>query len=84
MICYILLGWCIIFKINVIIELLTMKGFILLLAGGLVYTIGAIFYGLGKKTQMDALCISHCLYSCKYITIFLYILFMLYNFKWEE
>ena len=40
---------CIIFKINVIIELLTMKGFILLLAGGLVYTIGAIFYGLGKK-----------------------------------
>ena len=23
---------------------------------------------------MDALCISHCLYSCKYITIFLYIL----------
>ena len=49
MICYILLGWCIIFKINVIIELLTMKGFILLLAGGLVYTIGAIFYGLGKK-----------------------------------
>ena len=49
MICYILLGWCIIFRINVIIELLTMKGFILLLAGGLVYTIGAIFYGLGKK-----------------------------------
>ena len=49
MICYILLGWCIIFKINVIIELLTIKGFILLLAGGLVYTIGAIFYGLGKK-----------------------------------
>ena len=49
MICYILLGWCIIFKINVIIELLTINGFILLLAGGLVYTIGAIFYGLGKK-----------------------------------
>ena len=49
MICYILLGWCIIFRMNVIIELLTMKGFILLLAGGLVYTIGAIFYGLGKK-----------------------------------
>ena len=49
MICYILLGWCIIFKINVIIELLTIKGFALLIAGGLVYTIGAIFYGLGKK-----------------------------------
>ena len=49
MMCYILLGWCIIFKINVIIKLLTMKGFILLLAGGIVYTIGTIFYGLGKK-----------------------------------
>lgn len=48
MICYILLGWCIIFRINVIIELLTMKGFILLLAGGLVYTIGAIFMDLVK------------------------------------
>lgn len=49
MICYILLGWCIIFRINVIIELLTMKGFALLIAGGIVYTVGAIFYGLGKN-----------------------------------
>ena len=49
MICYILLGWCIIFKINIIIELLTIKGFTLLIAGGIVYTVGAVFYILGKK-----------------------------------
>lgn len=49
MICYLLIGWCVIFKINLLPELLTLNGFILLLAGGIVYTIGAIFYGLGKN-----------------------------------
>lgn len=49
MICYLLMGWCIILKINLLPELLTENGFILLLAGGIAYTIGAIIYGLGKK-----------------------------------
>ena len=49
MICYLLIGWCVIFKINLLPELLTLNGFILLLAGGIVYTVGAIFYGLGKN-----------------------------------
>ena len=49
MICYLLIGWCVIFKISLLPELLTLNGFILLLAGGIVYTIGAIFYGLGKN-----------------------------------
>lgn len=49
MICYLLIGWCVIFKISLLLELLTLNGFILLLAGGIVYTIGAIFYGLGKN-----------------------------------
>lgn len=49
MICYLAMGWCIIVKINILPALLGMKGFILLLAGGLIYTIGAIFYGFGKK-----------------------------------
>lgn len=49
MICYLAMGWCIALKIKLIFELLGITGFILLLSGGIVYTIGAIFYGLGKK-----------------------------------
>lgn len=46
---YLLMGWCILFKINVLPELLGITGFILLLAGGIVYTLGAILYVIGKK-----------------------------------
>lgn len=49
MICYLAMGWCIILKINLLPKLLGLTGFILLLAGGIVYTIGAVFYGVGKK-----------------------------------
>ena len=49
MICYLAMGWCIAIKIRLLPELLGMTGFLLLLAGGIVYTIGAIFYGLGKN-----------------------------------
>lgn len=49
MICYLAMGWCIIIKINLLPTLLGLGGFILLLAGGIVYTIGAILYGVGKK-----------------------------------
>lgn len=51
MICYLAMGWCIIVKINVLPALLSMKGFILLLAGGIVYTLGAICYIIGKKCK---------------------------------
>ena len=49
MFCYLIMGWLIIFKINVLIEYLGIEGFILLLAGGLVYTLGAVLYAVGKK-----------------------------------
>ena len=49
MICYLVMDWCIVFKINLLPELLGTAGFVLLLLGGLAYTIGAILYGLGKK-----------------------------------
>ena len=48
-ICYLVMGWCIVFKINLLPELLGTAGFVLLLIGGLSYTVGAILYGLGKK-----------------------------------
>ena len=49
MICYLVMGWCIVFKITLLPELLGTAGFVLLLLGGIAYTVGAILYGLGKK-----------------------------------
>ena len=51
MICYLTMGWCIIFKINLVIGKLGWEGFTLLLAGGIIYTIGAVLYGVGKKKK---------------------------------
>ena len=51
MICYLLMGWCIIVRGNILPELLTNLGFALLLAGGIIYSIGAVLYGLGKKRK---------------------------------
>ena len=51
MICYLAMGWCIIVKVNILPVLLGIPGFAMLLAGGVVYTIGAILYGVGKKRK---------------------------------
>ena len=51
MICYLAMGWCIIFKANILPELLTTPGFVLLLLGGIIYSLGAIWYGFGKKLR---------------------------------
>ena len=49
MICYLVMGWCIIVRANLLPQLLGIPGFVLLLSGGIAYTIGAILYGVGKK-----------------------------------
>ena len=49
MICYIGMGWGIVFFLPQTIELMTAPGFYLLLSGGIAYTIGAILYGIGSK-----------------------------------
>lgn len=51
MICYILMGWGIIFFIPQALEVLTKPGFGWLLAGGIAYTLGAILYGIGAKIR---------------------------------
>jgi len=49
MICYLTMGWLIILRIDVVFKMLGPIGFSLLVSGGIVYTVGAILYGKGKK-----------------------------------
>ena len=48
MICYLLMGWCIIFRLDLLLKSVPTPGIILLVAGGISYTIGSILYGIGK------------------------------------
>ena len=49
MICYIFMGWGIIFFLPQAMQVMTPAGFYWLLAGGIAYTIGAVLFGIGKK-----------------------------------
>lgn len=49
MICYITMGWGIIFFLPQALQVMTRPGFFLLLGGGITYTLGAILYGVGAK-----------------------------------
>lgn len=49
MICYIGMGWGIIFFLPQAMAALSSPGFWLLLAGGIAYTVGAVLYGIGAK-----------------------------------
>jgi hemolysin III len=75
MVCYILMGWGIVFVFPYAIRALTPAGFWLLLSGGLAYTIGAILYGIGSKKRWF-----HCMFHVfvlvgsilQFISIYLY------------
>lgn len=51
MICYIGMGWGIIFFLPQTMQVLPPTGFWFLLAGGIAYTIGAILFGMGKRIK---------------------------------
>ena len=51
MICYIGMGWAVIPFWRQILQVLTTPGFLLLLTGGIAYTVGAILYGIGSKKR---------------------------------
>lgn len=49
MVCYIGMGWCIIIALKPTLASVPLPALLWILAGGIVYTIGAILYGLGKR-----------------------------------
>ena len=51
MICYIGMGWAVIPFWRQTLQVLTLPGFLLLLMGGIAYTIGSVLYGLGSKRK---------------------------------
>ena len=52
MICYIAIGWVVVLALKTTLQAMTVGGFILLLLGGIAYTIGAVLYNLGKKKKL--------------------------------
>ena len=51
MICYVGIGWAVLPFMRQTLQVLTLPGFLLLLAGGIAYTIGAVLYGIGGKKK---------------------------------
>lgn len=51
MIIYIAMGWAIVFSARDLVAAVPKTGVILLLAGGIMYTVGAVLYGIGKKKK---------------------------------
>lgn len=51
MICYLGMGWCLIFAVKTTVLAMSYQGFMWILSGGIAYTIGAVLYGLGVKIR---------------------------------
>lgn len=51
MTCYLLSGWTVVIALFVLWNIITPAGVLLLLGGGIVYTIGAVLYAIGSKRK---------------------------------
>jgi hemolysin III len=73
---YIVMGWLIIFAIRSIIQNLPIPGLVLLLVGGVSYTIGAVFFSIEKLPFNHAIFHFFVLGGtiCHYLSIFFYVL----------
>ncbi len=78
-ICYLALGWCIVIPGKTAIEILPKGAFMLLLAGGIAYTVGAVLYAIaGAKTVRYMHSVFHIFVVIgsilQYLSILIYIL----------
>lgn len=51
LISYLLMGWCIVAKFGVLVKAMSAGGILFLILGGVAYSVGVIFYVLGKKKK---------------------------------
>jgi len=51
MISYLAMSWAVVFTIPPLLQHMAFGGLILLLAGGVFYTVGAVLYGIGKRKK---------------------------------
>ena len=51
MLCYVGMGWAVIPFWRQVLQVMGHAGFLLLLSGGIAYTIGAVLYGIGKRRK---------------------------------
>ncbi|HIU49187.1 MAG TPA: hemolysin III family protein [Candidatus Avimonoglobus intestinipullorum] len=76
LVCYICMGWAIVFTIKPIIQNIALPGVVLLITGGVVYTIGVIFYVLKRYRYMHSIWHLFVLGGsvCHYLSVLLYVL----------
>lgn len=76
-VCYIALGWVVLFASKQLVAALDSSGLMLLLAGGIAYTIGAVLYGIGsKKRYFHSIFHFFCLFGTvlHFFSIYLFVL----------
>ena len=73
---YVAMGWMIIFAIKPLLENLASAGLAWLLAGGIAYTVGAIFYGINKLKFNHAIFHLFVLAGsiCHFVSVYSYVL----------
>ena len=72
---YLAMGWLIVFKINTLVELISLNGLALIIASGLLYTFGTFFYS--SKTIKYSHAIWHLFVLGGSTTHFLFVLFFI-------
>ncbi len=77
MILYIAMGWAVVFSVRDLVAAVPPVGVTLLVSGGVLYTVGAVLYGIGKKKKY-----MHSVFHlfalggsvCHFISIFAYVI----------
>lgn len=70
---YLLMGWSVVFALKPLLHLISFHGFLLLLAGGLCYSIGVLFYRAQKPRYMHG--VWHFFVLCGSVFHYFFLLF---------